>query len=393
MNIRTPLLLVFALIMAGTTAFLARGWLDAQRAALLAAMQQQAQEVEQEEETATYVLVAVKSMPTGHFVQPDDLAWQAWPEETVVDTYVRKDEGSVEDFVGAVVRTPMTIGEPITEARVVRPGDRGFLAAVLEPGLRAVTVKVTATSGVAGFVFPGDRVDIILTHKIKIFGIHPTKKDKAVTRVASETVMHDVRVLAIDQSTYSEDGQAGVAKTATLEVNSKQAEKMRLVSAMGSLSLSLRSLALDWPEAKDKEKDGDNLAGDRDAKPAAFGRRTDADSAQGEDKEDKEDKEGYAFDGLSPNYLGRFVRRDGRTHTWDAEVSQLLDPPLLVKGSNFQLLVTRGRSAQILEFSTGSNPYEFLLNEKEKEKKGFDDFFNDLFKRFKKGDELAALEW
>jgi len=382
MNIRTPLLLVFALIMAGTTAFLARGWLDAQRAALLAAMQQQAQVEEEEEEPATYVLVAVNPMPTGHFVLPDDLAWQAWPEETVVDTYVRKDEGSVEDFVGAVVRTPMTVGEPITEARVVRPGDRGFLAAVLEPGMRAATVKVDATSGVAGFVFPGDRVDIILTHKIKIIGIHPTKKDKAVTRTASETVMHDVRVLAIDQSTYNEDGQAGVAKTATLEVNSKQAEMVRLVSAMGSLSLSLRSLGRESPADENKAKDGDHLAGDRKAKPAAFGDRIDADTAPGEQEE------GYAFDESLPSYLGRFIRRDGRTHTWDAEVSQLLDPPVPVQSSNIQLLVGRGRGAQILEFSTGSNPFEFLLKEKEKEKKGFDELFKDLFK---KDGELAAL--
>ena len=388
MNIRTPLLLVFALIMAGTTAFLARGWLDAQRAALLAAMQQQAQVEVEEEETATYILVAVNPMPTGHFVLPDDLAWQAWPEETAVDTYVRKGQGSVEDFVGAVVRTPMTIGEPITEARVVRPGDRGFLAAVLERGLRAVTVKVDATSGVAGFVFPGDRVDIILTHKIKIVGIHPTKKDKAVTRTASETVMHDVRVLAIDQSTYSEDGQAGVAKTATIEVNAKQAEMVRLVSAMGSLSLSLRSLAIDGPADTDKEKDGDHMAGDRDAKPAAFARRSDADFAKGENKQG-ENEEGYAFDDSLPNYLGRFIRRDGRTHTWDAEVSQLLDPPVLVQGTNFRMLVTRGRNARILEFSTGSNPYEFLLNEKKKEKNGFEKFFKDLFK---KRDELAALD-
>lgn len=383
MNLRTPLLLVFALIMAGTTAFLARGWLDAQRAALMAAMQQQAQVDDEEEEPATYVLVAVKKMPTGHFVAPDDLAWQAWPEETVVDTYVRKDQGRIEDFVGAVVRTPMTIGEPITEARVVRPGDRGFLAAVLEPGLRAVTVNVDATSGVAGFVFPGDRVDIILTHKIKVIGIHPTKKDKAVTRTAAETVLHDVRVLAIDQSTYNENGQAGVAKTATLEVDSKQAEKVRLVVAMGNLSLSLRSLANGRLDDSDQDKDGDNLVGDRNAKPAAFGGRTDIDSMQ------DQNKEGYAFDDSLPNYLGRFVRRDGRTHTWDAEVSQLLDPPVPVQSSNFQLLVGRGSRAQILEFSTGSNPYEFLLREKEKEKKGFDELFKDLFK---KGDELAVLD-
>ena len=138
----------------------------------------------------------------------------------------------------------------------------------------------------------------------------------------------------------------------------------------------------------DTEKDDDHLAGDRDAKPAAFARRSDAEFAQGENKQG-ENKEGYAFDGLLPNYLGRFIRRDGRTHTWDAEVSQLLDPPVLVQGTNFRMLVTRGRNAQILEFSTGSNPYEFLLNEKKKEENGFEKFFKDVFK---KRDELAALD-
>ncbi len=114
MNLRSILILCFALVVAGVTAFLARGWLDAQRAALLAGMQQQTVDQGGEVLASTDVLVAVNSMPTGHFVQPGDLAWQGWPEESVADSYVRRDEGSVEDFVGAVVRTPLTPGEPIT---------------------------------------------------------------------------------------------------------------------------------------------------------------------------------------------------------------------------------------------------------------------------------------
>ena len=107
------------------------------------------------------------------------------------------------------------------------------------------------------------------------------------------------------------------------------------------------------------------------------------------DIEQGENKEGYAFDDSLPNYLGRFIRRDGRTHTWDAEVSQLLDPPVLVQGTGFRMLVARGRNSQVLDFSTGSNPYEFLLKDKKKEKNGFEKFFKDLFK---KRDELAALD-
>ncbi|MFQ5954405.1 MAG: Flp pilus assembly protein CpaB [Kiloniellales bacterium] len=369
MNLRTILILSVALIVAAGTAFVARGWLDAQRAALLAAMQQQATEREEAEEPSNYVLVAVNHMPTGHFVQPDDLAWQAWPEETVVDSYVRKGEGTVEAFVGAVVRTPMTPGEPITEARVVRPGDRGFLAAVLEPGMRAVAAKIDATSGVAGFIFPGDRVDVILTHNIKIIGLHPTKKDKEVTRKASETVLRDVRVLAINQSTYNEKGEPEIGKTATLEVTPKQAEMVRATAALGRLSLSLRSLASEQPQPQD----------DRKADPVGLDERPVAGT-----------EEGYAFDELSTDYLSRFVRRDGRTHTWDAEVSQLLTPPVPMPSVNHQLQVTRGSKTAIVEFTTGQSPFEFLLEDRDKDdEKGIEDLFRDLLKQ-KEDDEVAT---
>jgi pilus assembly protein CpaB len=379
MNIRSVLLLVVALAMAGVTAFVARGWLEAQRAALLAAMEQEPVE-QQEELPGAQVLVATRNLPTGHFVRPEDLAWQAWPDETVVDTYVEKGEAESDDYVGAVVRTPMTAGEPITEARVVRPGDRGFLAAVLDPGLRAISVKIDATSGVAGFIFPGDRVDVILTHKIKVFGIHPTKKDKAVTRVAAETVLHNVRVLAIDQSTHKEDGQADLGKTATLEVSAKHAEMLKLTTTMGSLSLSLRSLA-----RNDDEKDAHEVDG-RGGRQASFEWPVEPSGAGNVQEYD----EGYGFDPLTPRYLARFYRRDSRTHTWDAEVSQLVDPPVGMQSSAIQLHVGRGPSSRVLQYSTGNGPNEYSLQEKKKEKKGLEDLFRDLLKP-KEEDAAAVL--
>ncbi|MEQ9349769.1 MAG: Flp pilus assembly protein CpaB, partial [Alphaproteobacteria bacterium] len=151
------------------------------------------------------------------------------------DTYVVQSDDAGEIFVGAVVRSGIAEGEPITTGRVVRPGDRGFLAAVLQPGHRAISVAVNATSGISGFVFPGDRVDLILTHAVQYEDRPP--------RHAAETIMSDVRVLAIDQSTDDQEGEPTLAKTATLEVTPRQAEVIGVASELGHLSLSLRSMA------------------------------------------------------------------------------------------------------------------------------------------------------
>jgi pilus assembly protein CpaB len=137
-----------------------------------------------------------------------------------------------------VARQPFGPGEPITENKIVAPGSRGFLAAVLRPGMRAVSVPVTATSGISGFVFPGDQVDILITHPLAASG----GKGEGVQHQASETVLHDVRVLAVDQKLDSKGGDAVVAHTATLEVTPKQSEVIAVASEMGKLSLSLRSL-------------------------------------------------------------------------------------------------------------------------------------------------------
>ena len=235
MTLRTVILLVLALVSAASTAFYARNWLNSERAALMALVPAEAAPAA----PATFILVAAENLSAGNFVKADDLKWQAWPEEGVIDSYSVKGKRDMADFVGAVVRSGVSGGEPLTDARVVHPGDRGFLAAVLEPGARAVSVPVNATSGIAGFVFPGDWVDVILTVRFRA----ENKKGKSQERYFSETLLNDIRVLAIDQAVENEEGEVSVAKTATLEVAPKQAEKIAIALEMGNLSLSLHSIA------------------------------------------------------------------------------------------------------------------------------------------------------
>lgn len=143
-------------------------------------------------------------------------------------------------LLGTVVRQPITAGEPVTQGALVSPGDRGFLAAALGPGMRAVTVPVSEKTGVGGFVFPGDHIDLMLTQTIS--GNDGTKLD------ATETILTNLRVLATDQSpvtTTDDDGKTVVKtfRTVTLEVTPKVAEKIAVAQTVGTLSLALRSIA------------------------------------------------------------------------------------------------------------------------------------------------------
>ncbi len=240
LNPRTLLLAVAALATAGLTAFLVQGWIANQRALLLAQ-----RPVEAPREQPNQILVAKQDLPAGTFVKPEHLQWRAWPADGLDASFVRKSEDAMNAFTGAVVRKGIVAGEPITVKRVVKAGERGFLAAVLSPGMRAVSVKVNAASGISGLVFPGDRVDLILSHKIK----SQDAKTRSV-RSVSETVLTNVRVLAIGQITDDQKGKPIVAKTATLEVWPKQAEVVAVVIELGKLSLSLRRLAKTDDEIK-----------------------------------------------------------------------------------------------------------------------------------------------
>ncbi|WP_395001056.1 Flp pilus assembly protein CpaB [Sphingomonas sp.] len=189
------------------------------------------------------VLVARKPLPVGSMIEPDSLTYQAWPKELLQGAYYTQGttDGDPQKMVGMVVRNPVTAGQPLTRGSLVGPQDRGFLAAALGPGMRAVTVPVTQTSGVAGFVFPGDRVDMVLTQAVEGGGDGPPLK-------VSETIVRNLRVLATDQAidqVKDKEGKITVrpSATVTLEATPRIAEKIAVSQSMGQLSLALRSIA------------------------------------------------------------------------------------------------------------------------------------------------------
>jgi len=187
------------------------------------------------------VLVAKKALPVGTIIDADSFTYQPWPKELMQTAYyVEGDGASTQSLLGTVVRYAVTAGQPVTRGSLVGPQDRGFLAAALGPGMRAITVPVNASTGVAGFVFPGDHVDIVLTQSVEGGGDGPELK-------ASETIVRNVRVLATDQRITEKDdsGKAEVKTFAnvTMEVTPVIAEKVAVAQSIGTLSLSLRSIA------------------------------------------------------------------------------------------------------------------------------------------------------
>ncbi|MEO5809966.1 MAG: Flp pilus assembly protein CpaB [Sphingomicrobium sp.] len=188
------------------------------------------------------VLVARKALPVGTIVDAESLSFQAWPKELVQNAYYTEGapDANVTKLLGTVVRNAVTAGQPLTRGSLVGPNDRGFLAAALGPGMRAVTVPVTKSSGVAGFVFPGDRVDLVLTQQV-------TGGGEGAPLKVSETIVRNLRVLATDQriDQKNADGkvEAKYSENVTLESTPRIAEKIAVAQSMGSLSLSLRSIA------------------------------------------------------------------------------------------------------------------------------------------------------
>ena len=245
MDKKKLLLLSGALIVAIGTAFMARSVFTG-----AASPQAEAAAIQA---NGPKVLVAQRALPVGTIITADAMSFQAWPKEMVQDAYYIDGEADISKLLGTVVRFPMTAGEPITQGTLVTPGDRGFLAAALGPGMRAVTVPVSARTGVAGFVFPGDHIDLVLTQTVK--GI------EGQALKASETILRNLRVLATDQSTESVivDGKTVVRKfkTVTLEVTPKIAEKIAVAQTIGTLSLSLRAIADNQSELERAIASGD----------------------------------------------------------------------------------------------------------------------------------------
>jgi pilus assembly protein CpaB len=186
------------------------------------------------------VLIAKGDIGMGVAVSAENFAWQAWPEATTGDAYVTRKSrpNAIEDFTGAITRAPFTAGEPIREAKLIRAnGAAGFMAAILPSGMRAVSTEISPETGAGGFILPNDRVDVILSRR-------PRDGDKSSSgSPTSETILSNVRVLAIDQTVEEKNGQrVVVGKTATLEMSPRQAESLAQSRQLGTLSLALRSL-------------------------------------------------------------------------------------------------------------------------------------------------------
>jgi len=188
------------------------------------------------------VLVASRNLASGRFIRIEDLTVKELPATEVTELHVRDTEAARAALRGSMLRRSLAQGEALALRDVINPGDRGFLAAVLRPGMRSVTVGVDAVSGTAGLIWPGDRVDLILT--VVMDG---NNRVPLGSRIFGETVASDLRVIAVDQ-TIAQGVDAGgategrSARTVTLEVTRRQAEEVMVASRMGRLALTVRSI-------------------------------------------------------------------------------------------------------------------------------------------------------
>ncbi|EAT08387.1 MULTISPECIES: Flp pilus assembly protein CpaB [Sphingomonadaceae] len=259
MDAKKIVLLVGALIIAVTTALLARNMLSSSSTPSVNAANMPV------EADQPHVLVAVKALPVGTILDAESFRFQPWPKDLVEQAYYLRGQADPARLAGSVIRTAITAGQPLTQGSLVKPGDRGFLAAALAPGMRAVTVPVSAQTSVAGFVFPGDRIDLVLTQSVAGGGDGEPLK-------VSETILRNLRVLATDQrmDALGPDGKPVVQtySNVTLEVTPKIAEKIAVAQTVGSLSMSLRSMA-DTPSDLDAAIAGADVDLPEGASPAA----------------------------------------------------------------------------------------------------------------------------
>ena len=189
------------------------------------------------------VLIASKDLAMGEKLVDSTINWRDWPKANLSDFMITKDSqpDALETMKTARARLPIFTGEPIVERKLVLPGQSGFMSSILPKGMRAISVAISERSAVSGFILPSDRVDVILTRKVD----NPEGNGRKV--VHSETVLTNVKVLAINQTFRQETNQDKVTvtegKTAVLELDPVQSEVITMVESAGELSLALRSIA------------------------------------------------------------------------------------------------------------------------------------------------------
>ena len=184
------------------------------------------------------VLVARNEIGLGQIVGPESFRWQDWPEKAVSTAYIQRSTrpNAIKDLENSVARAPMLPGEPVTPAKLVKPGEGGVLAAILPAGMRAISTRIKEETGVGRLILPNDHVDVILTQR---------KRGRSGGEdFVSDTLFRNVRVLAIGQLIEAKDGKKlAEGNTATLELTPRQSELLALANSMGEISLALRSIA------------------------------------------------------------------------------------------------------------------------------------------------------
>jgi len=186
------------------------------------------------------VLVAARTVAAGSMLKPEDIVAREVAVGSMPGAISAESADAVRAIVGSMAKHAMAAGEAVRDDDVIKPTDHGFMAAALQPGMRAVTIGVDATSGSAGLVWPGDRVDLTLTQTLTDPALPPGR------RVSAETILTNARVIAIDQqlvhggSTAGGDGQA---RTVTLEVNPADVQRVSVAMRLGRLSLSVRAVS------------------------------------------------------------------------------------------------------------------------------------------------------
>lgn len=240
MNRARVVVLAIAVAAGGVAAYLASGSDSAPPTAPVVQME------------TTDILVARSDIGLGQQITADDLQWQSWPATTASSSFIRRSDraDAVPQLVGSIARSPMLTGEPIRETKLVKSNGSGFMAAILPSGMRAVSTEISPETGAGGFILPNDRVDVILSRRMK------NPDGAGMDTFKSTAILSDVRVLAIDQTVEEKGGQkVVVGKTATLELKPRQTEALAQARQSGTLSLALRSLVDARPGAKSAEDD------------------------------------------------------------------------------------------------------------------------------------------
>ena len=231
MNTQRLVVLCIALVSAGGAAFMVRSMLGGGTPAVQASPAPAPIAM-------SVVLVASTNLQPGQALMPEQVRWEKWPTSSVDASFITHTSAVSEEAAvkGTVVRSPILTGQPITANAIVHADAAGFMAAMLSPGMRAVSIPVSTESGAGGFILPNDRVDVIMTRKLP--GMNGAREYSV-----SQTILSNIRVLAVDQTfTQQKDTKTVLAKTAPVEVSPEQTIVISTAASAGQLSLALRPL-------------------------------------------------------------------------------------------------------------------------------------------------------